>query len=174
MNISLYEMTNDLVELMDVPIEEMTPEIKEEIMNNIMEMIKGKSENTIKYLRNMETRITALKAEEKRIKEYRQSEEKKYDSYVPEYGLLLDENRKGNILVEVKADMKSLDTNLGKICIRKAPASVEVNEEILHKEFFKEEIVRKVDKTYIKQLLKEGIAVEGARLVEDKYNLSVK
>lgn len=27
--------------------------------------------------------------------------------YVPEYGLLLDENRKGNILVEVKADMKS-------------------------------------------------------------------
>lgn len=79
MNISLYEMTNDLVELMDVPIEEMTPEIKEEIMNNIMEMIKGKSENTIKYLRNMETRIIALKAEEKRIKEYRQSEEKKYD-----------------------------------------------------------------------------------------------
>lgn len=27
--------------------------------------------------------------------------------YVPEYGLLLDENRKGDILVEVKADMKS-------------------------------------------------------------------
>ncbi len=27
--------------------------------------------------------------------------------YVPEYGLLLDENRKGNILVEVKANMKS-------------------------------------------------------------------
>lgn len=27
--------------------------------------------------------------------------------YVPEYGLLLEENRKGNILVEVKADMKS-------------------------------------------------------------------
>lgn len=163
MNISLYEMTNDLVELMDVPIEEMTPEIKEEIMNNIMEMIKGKSENTIKYLRNMETRIIALKAEEKRIKEYRQSEEKKYDRL-----------KKYFVECLVKADMKSLDTNLGKICIRKAPASVEVNEEILHKEFFKEEIVRKVDKTYIKQLLKEGIAVEGARLVEDKYNLSVK
>ncbi|CDF42037.1 pF04412 family protein [Roseburia sp. CAG:182] len=27
--------------------------------------------------------------------------------YVPEYGLLLDENRKGNVLVEVQADMKS-------------------------------------------------------------------
>ena len=27
--------------------------------------------------------------------------------YVPEYGLLFDENRKGNILVEVKADMKN-------------------------------------------------------------------
>src|SRR5699024_9419217 len=27
--------------------------------------------------------------------------------YVPEYGLLLDENRKGTILVEVKADMKN-------------------------------------------------------------------
>ena len=27
--------------------------------------------------------------------------------YVPEYGLLLEENRKGNILVEVQADMKS-------------------------------------------------------------------
>lgn len=27
--------------------------------------------------------------------------------FVPEYGLLLDENRKGNILVEVQADMKT-------------------------------------------------------------------
>ena len=32
--------------------------------------------------------------------------------FVPEYGLLLDENRKGNILVEVQADMKTLSTTM--------------------------------------------------------------
>ena len=61
MNISLYEMTNDLSELL--AIEEISEEQKQEIANNIMEMIKGKSENIIKLTRNMESRIKSVKEE---------------------------------------------------------------------------------------------------------------
>ena len=47
--------------------------------------------------------------------------------YVPEYGLLLDENRKGNILVEVKADMKSdFEYHLLGYCGRKIGSGIPV------------------------------------------------
>lgn len=163
MKMSLYEMTNDLVELMEIPEEELTEEEREEITNVITKMIKEKSTDIIKYLRNIETRVTALKEEEKRMKEYRQSEEKRYD-------------RLKQYLVSclIKSNLTKLDTNLGKISVRKAPASVVVNEEVLPKDYFKEEIVRKVDKKYIKQILMEGTHIDGAMLVEDKYTLTIK
>ncbi len=47
--------------------------------------------------------------------------------FVPEYGLLLDENRKGNILVEVKADMKSdFEYHLLGYCGRKIGSGIPV------------------------------------------------
>lgn len=163
MKISLYEMTEDLLGLMEIPEEEITPEERTEIMEHLMDLIKNKSENTLKYLINMETRIKASKDEEKRIKAYRQSQEKKYE-------------RLKQYLVEclTKADVKEIETNIGKVSLRKAPASVEVDENLLPKKYMVKKTTVAPDKTLLKELLKDGKNIKGARLVEDKYNLSVK
>ena len=55
---SLYEMTNDLVELMEIPEEELTEEEKAEISNVITGMIKEKSTDIIKYLKNCKNLYT--------------------------------------------------------------------------------------------------------------------
>ena len=144
MNISLYEMTNDLSELL--AIEEISEEQKQEIADNIMEMIKGKSENIIKLTRNMESRIKSVKEEEKRLAEYRKSEEKKLErlkSYV--VSCLQD------------ADIKKIDTNVGRISLKKSPASVQIlDEDKIPQEFKITEQVTKISKKDIKEILKAG------------------
>ena len=72
-SITLYEMTSDLVELLDAEINE---EVKSETMEVIKLQIETKAENIIAVIRNYEARIEAVKAEEKRLAEYRRSEEK--------------------------------------------------------------------------------------------------
>ena len=66
--ISLYEITNDLIDLMDA-------EINEDVKNEIVEVIKlqmeTKADNIIAVIRNYESRIEAIKSEEKRLAEYR-------------------------------------------------------------------------------------------------------
>ena len=62
-SITLYEMTNDLVSLMD---EEISEEAREEIIEVIKLQMEAKAENIIAVIRNYETRIDGIKAEEKR------------------------------------------------------------------------------------------------------------
>ena len=71
-SITLYEMTNDLVSLID---EEISEEAREEIIEAIKLEMEVKAENIIAVIRNYETRIDGIKAEEKRLSEYRKSEE---------------------------------------------------------------------------------------------------
>ena len=159
MNISLYEMTNDLSELL--AIEEISEEQKQD---NIMEMIKGKSENIIKLTRNMESRIKSVKEEEKRLAEYRKSEEKKLE-------------RLKNYVVSClqDADIKKIDTNVGRISLKKSPASVQIlDEDKIPQEFKTTEQVTKISKKDIKEILKAGKTVEGAVLVDDNYSITIK
>ena len=162
MIISLYEMTNDLSELL--AIEEISEEQKQEIADNIMEMIKGKSENIIKLTRNMESRIKSVKEEEKRLAEYRKSEEKKLE-------------RLKNYVVSClqDADIKKIDTNVGRISLKKSPASVQIlDEDKIPQEFKTIEQVTKISKKDIKEILKAGKTVEGAVLVDDNYSITIK
>lgn len=164
MNISLYEMTNDLEELLNLSNEEITEEQREEITDAIMDMIKNKSENIIKVIRNFETRIDAVKNEEKRLTEYRKSEEKKL------------ENLKNYVVTCLqKVDIKKIDTNLGKVSIRKVPASVQVVDILdIPREFLITEETVKVDKRALKEVLKTGKSVKGVILNDNKYSLNVK
>ena len=59
-SITLYEMTTDLVNLMDEEINENT---REEIIEAIKLQMEVKAENIIAVIRNYETRIEAIKAE---------------------------------------------------------------------------------------------------------------
>lgn len=164
MKISLYELTNDLEEIMELLEQEDLPyEQWKEIHDHLMGMIKDKSENTIKYIRNIESRIAVAKTEEDRLKSYRQSEEKK-----------LKRLKEYMVLCLKQANIDKLDTGIGRISLRKAPVSVEIDEKLLPKKYQEKQIVYKTDKNAIKKLLLEGQAIKGARLVEDKYTLAIK
>ena len=158
--LTLYEMTSDLVELMEVEIDE---EVKNEIIENIKLQMETKAENIIAVIRNYETRIEGIKAEEKRLMEYRKSEEKKLER-LKEYTTYCMELL-GN---------KKLDTTLGRISLRKKPATLNIIDESLIPSQYKEIIQTvKVDKAQIKKDLKEG-NIEGVELVEGGNSLQVK
>ena len=159
-SITLYEMTTDLVNLMD---EEMNENTKEEIIEAIKLQMEVKAENIIAVIRNYETRIETIKAEEKRLAEYRKSEEKSLER-LKEYTTYCMEQL-GN---------KKLDTSLGRISLRKKPASLNiVNEELIPSEY--KELVQtvKIDKAQIKKDLKDKV-IEGVELVEGGNSLQIK
>ena len=159
-SITLYEMTTDLVNLMDEEINENT---KEEIIEAIKLQMEVKAENIIAVIRNYETRIETIKAEEKRLAEYRKSEEKSLER-LKEYTTYCMEQL-GN---------KKLDTSLGRISLRKKPASLNiVNEELIPSEY--KELVQtvKIDKAQIKKDLKDKV-IEGVELIEGGNSLQIK
>lgn len=158
--ITLYEMTSDLIELMDAEINE---EVKNEIIENIKLQIETKAENIIAVIRNYETRIEAVKVEEKRLAEYRRSEEKKLEN-LKQYTTYCMEQLKH----------KKLDTNLGRISLRKKPASLNIVDEDLIPSEYKEIIQTiKIDKAQIKKDLKDK-KIEGVELIEGENSLQIK
>ena len=164
MKVSLYELTNDLEEIMELLTEEDLPyEQWKELYDQLMELITNKSENTIKYIRNIESRVAIAKAEEDRLKSYRQTEEKK-----------LKRLKEYMVMCLKQADINKIETGIGRVSLRKAPVSVEIDENLLPKKYQEKQIVYKTDKNSIKKLLLEGQAIKGARLVDDKYTLTIK
>ena len=159
-SISLYEMTNDLIELMDTEINE---EVKAEIIEAIKLQIETKAENIIAVIRNYESRIEAIKTEEKRLNEYRKSQENQLNR-LKEYTTTCME----------MLDHKKLDTNLGRISLRKKPSSLNIVDEDLIPSEYKEIIQTiKIDKAQIKKDLKDK-KIEGVELVEGENSLQIK
>ncbi|RDY22850.1 hypothetical protein CHF27_011050 [Romboutsia maritimum] len=163
-SISLYELTTDLVELMDVEDAEMNEEVKSQIVEQIENMIEDKSENIIAVVRNYEATISAIKEEEKRLAENRKAKENKL-SRLKEYTRECLE-RTGKMKVE---------TNLGTVSLRKKPVSVVVEDEALIPALYKttKEVVS-IDKVTIKDFLKKGMEIEGCRLSDEAYSLTIK
>lgn len=164
MKVSLYELTNDLEEIMELLTQDDLPyEQWKEVYDHLMTLITEKSENTIKYIRNIESRIAVAKTEEDRLKSYRQTEEKK-----------LKRLKEYMVLCLQQANINKLETGLGRVSLRKAPTSVEIDESIIPKKYQEKQIVYKTDKNAIKKLLLDGEVIKGARLIDDKYTLAIK
>lgn len=160
-SLNLYEMTNDLVEL--VGAEEIGDMEKAEIIETIEDLIKNKAESIIAVVKNFESRIAATKTEEKRLADYRKGEEKKLER-LQEYTLGCLE--RGNI--------KKLETNLGRISLRKKPASLVILDENQVPDIYKTvKEVLTIDKAQIKNDLKVS-SIEGVQLVEGGNSLIIK
>lgn len=158
---SLYEMAADLIELVEV--EEVNEEMKAEIMEQIKATMEMKAENIIAVIRQYEARIDAVKGEEKRLAEYRKGEEKKLER-LKDYTLNCMEMM-GN---------KKLETNLGRISLRKKPASLVILDENQVPDIYKTvKEVLTIDKAQIKNDLK-GKSIEGVELVEGENSLIIK
>ena len=68
-NLSLYEITNSFPIIMEQ--ENLTDELKEEMIKELTLLLQQKSQNIIGYIRNNELTVEAMKNEEKRISEQR-------------------------------------------------------------------------------------------------------
>ena len=165
-NLSLYNITNKFVELMD-KVQEGT--ITEEEYNQLGEelaiQLQEKGSNIIGYTKNIELTINAMKEEEKRIADSRKSLESKLDKF--------KQYVKDNM---EKLGITKMDTELGTLSIAKNPLSVEVeNEEEIPSEYKLEVVTTKIDKTAIKNHFKEtGEVVAGTKIVDDKTSLRIK
>ena len=160
-SISLYEMATDLIELIEV--EEINEEMKAEIMEQIKATMEVKAENIIKVIRDYETRIEGIKSEEKRLAEYRKGEEKKLER-LKEYTLNC---------MEIMGN-KKLETNLGRISLRKKPTSLFIVDENQIPDIYKTvKEVLTIDKAQIKKDLKDS-KVDGVELVEGGNSLQIK
>lgn len=162
--ISLYELSNDLIELMDVDDIEITEEVKSQIIEQIDMMIDAKSENIIALVKNYEATVNAMKEEEKRLAGNRKAIENKV-------GRLKEYTRD---CLE-RTGKKKVETKLGNISLRKKSVSVVIEDESLVPQLYKtvKEVVT-VDKNTIKDFLKKGMDIEGCKLSEEGYSLIIK
>ena len=72
-------------------------------------------------------------------------------------------------------NLEKIQTELGTLTIAKNPVSVEIYDEtLIADEYKKEKVTVSIDKTAIKNAIKNGKDVQGARLVEDKTSLRIK
>lgn len=163
---TLYAITNSFVELMEKAANgEITEAEYNQLGEELAVELQNKSVNIIAYMRNQESFIEAVKAEEKRLKDMREKTENKMEKF-KQY---VKENME-------KLDLKEVPTELGSLKIAKNPISVEIlNEDEIPGDFKKEIIETKIDKTAIKDHFKEtGEVVPGVKIIDDKTSLRVK
>lgn len=162
-SLSLYQITNAFPALMES--EEITPEDKAKIEEELTMLLQQKSQNIIGYTKNIELTINAMKEEEDRIASNRKTLENKltrFKQYVKE---CMENN-----------GITKIETELGTLSIAKSPVSVEiVNEEAIPNNFKQEIITVKIDKTKIKENFKEtGEIPDGVNIVTTNTNLRIK
>ena len=162
-SLSLYQITNAFPALMES--EEITPEDKAKIEEELTMLLQQKSQNIIGYTKNIELTINAMKEEEDRIASNRKTLENKltrFKQYVKE---CMENN-----------GITKIETELGTLSIAKSPVSVEiVNEEAIPNNFKQEIITVKIDKTKIKENFKEtGEIPDGVNIITTNTNLRIK
>ena len=162
----LYEIKNGMIDTLDIFLESEKTEIDEKnyqyVMMYLQEELRNKSTTLIKYIRNLELEIMAVKLEIERLEELKKSKEKKIKS-IKNYikGILLD------------LDKKKVETELGNLSLRKT-TSVEITDiSKIPKEYLvvKEEVTP--SKNLIGDSLKKNILIDGAVLKED-YSVLIK
>ena len=166
---SLYDLTNEMIRIdefleMDF-LDETEREKAEEYKKAIEELIEIKTENIVKYVRNLESNTDLVDIEIKRLSDIKQKNKNKI------------ERLKNIILERMKTlNINKLETSLGNVSRRKNPVSVEVvDEKMVPAEYKKIEQVIKIDKKAITNLFKEtGELIEGIKMITDKESVMIK
>lgn len=162
-NLSLYEITNSFPIIMEQ--ENLTDELKEEMIKELTLLLQQKSQNIIGYIRNNELTVEAMKNEEKRISEQRKALENritKFKEYVKE--------------CMEKSNITKIETGLGNLSTAKSPISVEIiNEDEIPEQFKTEVVTTKIDKKAITDNFKEtGEIPNGVKINTDNTYLKIK
>lgn len=165
-NLSLYNITNKFVDLMDKASEgELTEEEYNQLGEELALQLQQKGSNIIGYTKNIELTINAMKEEEKRISENRKSLENKLERF--------KQYVKDNM---ERLGITKMDTELGTLSIAKSPISVEItNEEEVPEEYKQEVVTVKIDKKTIADKFKEtGEIPTGITIHDNNTNLRIR
>jgi hypothetical protein len=159
---NLYQITQEaqyLAALLET--EELTPELEAELLIN-QEQLQSKGINYAKVIANYQSEADQIDAEIKRLKAMKESRDKKVT--------WLTESLKKAMLV---SGIEKIESPLFKISLRRSEA-VEVDVvEALPSSFQNVKNVVTADKMAIKEAIKKGENVFGARIVEN-FNLQIK
>lgn len=160
---NLYEITeryNNLLELLDN--EETTQDILNSALNELQDEFNEKALNIVKFIKNLESDVNGLDAEEKRLKAKKMAYKNKIDG--------LKKYLENSLIV---SGFKKLDLGVFNISIAKNPPSLNIlDEKLIPKEYLIEQ-APKIDNTSIKNAIKEGKDVAGCELVQ-KESLRIK
>jgi len=159
---NLYEITREALELASLlETEELTPELEQALVIN-QDQLQAKANNYAKVIVNIQSDADAIDNEIKRLKAMKESKDRAITR--------LKEAVKNAMLV---SNIEKIESPLFKLSIRKSEA-VEVDMlEGLPSEFLNVKNVVTPDKIAIKEAIKRGIFVLGARLI-DNFNLQIK
>lgn len=159
---NLYEITQEALYLSTLlETEELTPELEEALIINQNEL-QAKAVNYAKVIANYQAESDAIDQEIKRLKAMKESREKKIE--------WLKESVKKAMLV---SGIEKVESPLFKLSVRRSEA-VEVDVvEALPNAFQNVKNVVTADKVAIKEAIKRGENITGARLVEN-FNLQIK
>lgn len=165
-NLSLYNITNNFVELMDKAQEgELTEEEYNRLGEELALELQKKSGNIIGYIQNEETLIGAVDLQIKRLQEFKKAKQNNIDKF--------KQYTKDNM---DRLGITKIETELGVLSIAKNPISVEIeNEEEIPDAFIQEIVTKKIDKTAIKNHFKTtGKVIPGTKIIDDKTSLRIK
>lgn len=163
MSRSLYEIDKVYLNLFN-DVDEETGEIKfdEELLENLNIEFEQKADNIACLIKDKLAMIEARKQEAKSLKEKADRDEKEVE-YLKNYLLKSLELR----------DKKKIETARNTIGTRKSKAVDIINEFIIPSEFIKKEVVSKIDKKLIKEVITSGKKVDGA-LLKENVSLLIK
>lgn len=153
MNISLYELKDMYLNLMDLDIED---EGLRAALENIDDEIEVKAENYAGLIKNLEAEAEAYKKEIERMTKIKKALENR--------ALLLKKNLEEAM---VALDKKKFKTTLFSFSIQKNPASLNIiDEDKIPEDYYRLEKV--FNKNDIKEAVKNGLLTEAAELVQSE------
>lgn len=165
-DLKLYEIADSFIVLMDkLESGELTEEAGKVIQQELENALMVKSNNIIGYYLDRKSLIDAIDVQIKRLQEYKKAEVNKLDRY-KDY---------------VKSSMEYLgiekiETGAGKLQIAKSPISVDIIDEKLIPEEYKEVVTEtKVDKKKIADNFKStGEIIDGVKINYNNTNLRIR
>ena len=159
---NLYQITREALELAYLlETEELTPELEAMLVIN-QEQLQTKAGNYAKVIANIQSDSDAIDTEIKRLKEMKESKDRAINR--------LKDAVKNAMLTSV---IDKIENPLFKLSLRRSE-SIEVNVvEALPENYITRKVVLSADKLSIKDAIKRGETINGARIIEN-FNLQIK
>lgn len=161
-----YEITNGMIDTLDLFLEsdqnENDKENYEYMMEFLTKELESKSSNIIKYIRNLSLEVDVLSQEKDRLEKLKKQKEKKVGSL---------KNYLTNILSTLEKN--KVETDLGTMGIRKSVSVAIENIELLPKKYIQKKIDLIPDKRMLSEALKDGKNIKGAHLKEN-YTFQIR